>query len=357
VTVGSRIIAGALLAAVLAAPPVAAAPSGNEETAGGRAAGNDAPAAHGASEAAAGNEAGSDEPAPVRITTAVEPKDVTIGTPFRYTLRVEADEGVEVLVPVLADRIGDFTITDFGEVEHDDGGGDRTSASVSEYWYTLLAYEAGSQFIPGPPVGWRIGEGEVHRVDAPRTLVNLVSLLARSDSSEVLRDIKGPMRPPVSRTLLWLGLLAVVLAALAVWMVVRWQGARGDRAVSVQPAHVVALEALARLSGSRALEDGRYDEFYVRLSSIVRDYLEARFGLRAPEMTTEEFLSAAHRGPQLDPTQRSALAQFLGQADLVKFARLVPGAADGRRAYDAARELVEATRLVSDDEEADRAAA
>src|SRR5688572_1297218 len=40
---------------------------------------------------------------PVRLTTRVEPKDVSIGTPFRFTIRVEADPGVEVAVPVLAE--------------------------------------------------------------------------------------------------------------------------------------------------------------------------------------------------------------------------------------------------------------
>jgi hypothetical protein len=91
------------------------------------------------------------------------------------------------------------------------------------------------------------------------------------------------------------------------------------------------------------VEAGRQEEFYVRLSTIVRAYLEARFHLRAPEMTSEEFLQAAQRDPQLASPQRARLGQFLSEADLVKFARHQPAAADAERAQDAAREFVEST--------------
>ena len=39
-----------------------------------------------------------------------------------------------------------------------------------------------------------------------------------------------------------------------------------------RPAHEVALEALASLQAARLIEAGRYEEFYVRLSAIVREY-------------------------------------------------------------------------------------
>jgi len=56
----------------------------------------------------------------------------------------------------------------------------------------------------------------------------------------------------------------------------------------------------------------------------VRRYLEDRFRLRAPEMTTEEFLQAAQQNPQLPREHRSSLGRFLTEADMVKFARHIP---------------------------------
>jgi hypothetical protein len=121
-----------------------------------------------------------------------------------------------------------------------------------------------------------------------------------------------------------------------------------------RPAHEIALEALARLQRARLLEQQQQAEFYVQLSNIVRAYLEQRFNLRAPEMTTEEFLQVAKEDRQLPVEFRGSLTQFLSEADLVKFARYVPAAADAERAYQAARQFVESTALRT---EGDRAAA
>ena len=68
------------------------------------------------------------------------------------------------------------------------------------------------------------------------------------------------------------------------------------------------------------------DAFYVKLSGIVRRYLEDRFGLRSPEQTTEEFLDDLVRSPDLVRAHQDLLREFLRGADLVKFAHHVPDA-------------------------------
>ena len=52
----------------------------------------------------------------------------------------------------------------------------------------------------------------------------------------------------------------------------------------------------------------------------MRRYLEDRFELRAPELTTEEFLDVAGSANRLSHDHQSLLRDFLRQADLVKFA-------------------------------------
>jgi hypothetical protein len=65
-------------------------------------------------------------------------------------------------------------------------------------------------------------------------------------------------------------------------------------------------------------------------------------------MTTEEFLSAAARDSQLSAVQQDRLAEFLSQADLVKFARHRPGLDESETAYRAARRFIEETRPQQD---------
>jgi hypothetical protein len=57
-------------------------------------------------------------------------------------------------------------------------------------------------------------------------------------------------------------------------------------------------------------------------------------------MTTEEFLVATARDGRLAPAHRRLLGEFLGESDLVKFARHVPTIADSERAFEAARRFV-----------------
>ena len=73
---------------------------------------------------------------------------------------------------------------------------------------------------------------------------------------------------------------------------------------------------------------GRYKDFYVELTMVVRRYVQRKYGIRAPNLTTDEFLVQfrdAGRGRCDD------LAKFLESADLVKFAGLqaTPEMADG----------------------------
>jgi hypothetical protein len=87
------------------------------------------------------------------------------------------------------------------------------------------------------------------------------------------------------------------------------------------------------------------DGWYVELSAIVRRYLENRFNLRAPELTTEEFLREARRSSELTREHRDLLTAFLEGCDRVKFAGYVPGESESLEALASARRFVEETRM------------
>ena len=86
------------------------------------------------------------------------------------------------------------------------------------------------------------------------------------------------------------------------------------------------------------------EPFYVELSAIVRRYLEDRFELRAPELTTEEFLEAVAASPDITSDHQQLLRSFLRQADLVKFAHTVPGEGAVEESLRSARRFLEETR-------------
>ena len=65
---------------------------------------------------------------------------------------------------------------------------------------------------------------------------------------------------------------------------------------------------------------GRFKDFYVELTLVVRRYIERSYGIRAPRLTTEEFLDVAQTDPSFPNDRLHNLKTFLSAADLVKFA-------------------------------------
>ena len=109
------------------------------------------------------------------------------------------------------------------------------------------------------------------------------------------------------------------------------------------PAHEWALAALSLLRAKPYIAERKFEPFYVELSAIVRRYLERRFGLHAPERTTDEFIREAVSSRLLTGDQQQWVGAFLEQSDLVKFARHEPASADMESACAAAEQLVRET--------------
>jgi len=77
----------------------------------------------------------------------------------------------------------------------------------------------------------------------------------------------------------------------------------------------------------------------------VRSYVERRFDIRAPELTTEEFLQVATARPEVDDDHRALLSEFLDRCDRVKFAGYRPESTESLATLDTARRFIEDTRL------------
>ncbi|MHC4991211.1 MAG: hypothetical protein ACYTGC_09545, partial [Planctomycetota bacterium] len=115
-----------------------------------------------------------------------------------------------------------------------------------------------------------------------------------------------------------------------------------DSTVAVPP-HVWAMQELARLETSGLAERGEVHAFFVGLTDIVRQYIERRFGLSAPERTTEEFIREMRHDPRLAETHQTLLSRFLQASDLVKFAQHRPAVDECRHALETARHFVQET--------------
>jgi hypothetical protein len=143
-----------------------------------------------------------------------------------------------------------------------------------------------------------------------------------------IRDIKGlePISGSVDwkRIMMWggAGLLLAGLLGLLYWR----RRNRGSKAPDL-PVISPREQALAKLHALEPVHPEAGKAFYFGLSNLFRVYLQGRFNLAAPEMTTEELIPELSR-LSLGTTWELDLKAFLHRSDPVKFAGRQP---DGAR--------------------------
>ena len=174
--------------------------------------------------------------------------------------------------------------------------------------------------------------------------------IAESTLSEELEDeFLEPIAPPgmerkdLMRLLAWCGgiLLVLLLVAGSLWRTLR------NRRVNVTPPltpYEIAQRDLEALLAEKLPEAGEYKRFYERISGILREYLENRFDVKAPRLTTEEFLQLLTTTPELVREHRDLLQKFLSACDLVKFAGEVPDSPEIAQITTACRTFLDTTQ-------------
>ena len=159
-----------------------------------------------------------------------------------------------------------------------------------------------------------------------------------------IRDIKPPLDWPSHFFWPW-GVL-ILIATITVLILGLWIQARRRAHVIPQTPRTPAEVAFILLSG---LEQRPYHtpeqakEFYIELADIVRRYIEERFSVRAPQMSTEEFLIHLKTAANLNASQKDILKDFLSACDMVKFARYGPSEQEAKESILLAKKLIDET--------------
>ncbi len=157
-----------------------------------------------------------------------------------------------------------------------------------------------------------------------------------------IHDIKGPVDfPPHFTYLFLLSVLAIVMIGyfLARYFLNRFGNKKKSFEIP-KPPHVIAYERLRALERQNLPGQGKSKGYYFELSDIIRRYIEGRFQINAPEMTTEEFL-----GNLKDSVpHKSLLKDFMTSCDMVKFAKYTPGPNEAQESFKLAWKFVDETK-------------
>jgi hypothetical protein len=138
-----------------------------------------------------------------------------------------------------------------------------------------------------------------------------------------LHDLKGQIRYPLTFRELLPYLLAfwgVVVLGILVWVLIRSGRKRKQVAARQEPPHLVALRKLDRFRGNKFWAPEKQKQFYSGITDALREYIDARFGIDAREMTTAEIFEDI-RKVDLSSDLYQEMKTLFETADLVKFAK------------------------------------
>jgi hypothetical protein len=287
---------------------------------------------------------------PVRVTTRLSPKEPVIGDEITFEIQVNAQADVEVLMPEFGEALSRYTILEFVPKQHvaDDG------TTVHTQRYTLQPTQSGAQSIP--PILVEFIDRRPGQKPSPDDLDAYEVLTERIDftvQSALPANASGDLNPPLGTLELpqprtdrpwgWIVAISVLVSGVVVAAIV--MGSARRRRVRRQNAYEIArarLDQLLARATPRTAEER--EAFFVEISAVIRRYLEDRYELRAPELTTEEFLGVAGNSRTLTESHQRLLRDFLRQADLVKFAGVAADEKDIRTSSDLAIQFLEETR-------------
>jgi hypothetical protein len=272
----------------------------------------------------------------IAVHATLSTNRIYVGDILRLRLQVQHPADVEVTLPPITD---DPQII----VQKQNRSSRRLGRNMAEteFRFELTSFALGPHTLTTNAVlGARSG---ATALQAPMPPIHFEVASILSETNAVLQPPKGPANWP-ARIPSWLWVLPMIalIAALAGWLVRRFLSKPRTilQIPPPEPAHERALRALRALKNKGWIETENAEPFYIELSAITRRYIEDRFGIRAPELTTEEFIREAARSTLLTGPQQDLIKNFLEQADLVKFARFRPARSEMTAAFEAAERMV-----------------
>jgi hypothetical protein len=272
---------------------------------------------------------------PVSVSAKLLPRpkrDLTVGDRFKLELVVRHHRNTKVGEP-FAPNLDPFMILDRKSVTRYAG-----DTIVDVHNLEMAAFATGEVKIP-PFIVPYPAEDEVLAAASETIPVKVASVMPADmkDINDLKPQIQFPNLLPI-----WIMLGTLAAAGLGY---LGWRLYRRYRRTRLYGAPLPdpwdeALAALDKVPADNWLASGRFKHYYYTVSEILKRYLTRRFNFPAIDQTTTEILRAmkAAKTPE-----REGFGEFFQRADMVKYAKFVPPAAEVAAVISTARELVQTT--------------
>lgn len=264
---------------------------------------------------------------------------ILIADQLRYSVRLEGlKEGDTFALPDISSMSGD-TLTVLGtwqldtlvrgRVIHPRNANAARKALAKGFdldaGIVIAPFEEGTYSLPDIPV-LRTRDGKTDTLIFKGVEMEVKTMPVDTATFEI-HDIKGQIQYPVTfaEVLPWLlgGLGFAALTALLVWLGVRASKRRKEALKPKDPAYIVALRELDKYRSDKYWAPEKQKAFYSGITDALKYYMDERFGVDAPEMTTAELFDALKGEKDITPEMYGSLKDLFERADFVKFAKFI----------------------------------
>lgn len=276
---------------------------------------------------------------PVKFTLQLSKQAMTTADSLLLRMTLEVSKGYEAEFPdiVFPDDMPGSILTGFDERESTEGG-----RRILRRDYEIEPEYEGTLTLPGMEVySHRAGEvkEEILQTEPIEITVRASTAIAGDLELKPMRGLVTVEAMTAERRRVWPWVAGGTVSLMGLIVLLLYLARRPRRVPPPPPAHETAMKRLRELAGRGLIAGGQAEAFFVEVTGIIRDYVEQAFGMRAPEQTTEEFLSALATAPAI-VRHRQVLEPFLTAADEVKFARMRADPGAMQRAFETAESFV-----------------
>lgn len=285
----------------------------------------------------------------VIVTASFDTNRILIGDQINYTVTVEQPSDVSLNLKPLADSlVRNIEILDGPETDTLLLEGGRMKYTGK---YLVTSFDSGLYRVPPYYAELSTGDG-IRRYHSDYSFLEVMRVnIAPQDTSAAIFDIIGPYRAPVTLGEILPWLLLALAAGAMIWGIIilfrRWRKTdqKPEIIINPDPAHIIAFRKLEALRDEKLWQQGETKLYYSKLTEILREYLDNRYGISSLEMTTSETLAALLKTGFKREWAYDTLKKILTGSDLVKFAKFKPEPAENDQHFQDSWQFVDITKV------------
>ena len=284
--------------------------------------------------------------AQVAVSAKLDSNTITIGDQVNLTISVSNSDDAIIYFPT-SDNISNGSLEVVQQRYDTTFDGEGKTISFNQI-STLTSFEDGADTIADLKVRCLLPDNSLVEISVD-TLILAVSDVA-VDTTLAIKDIAGIISVPYTFNDFLPWILLVALIAIAIWLAYYiYKRLKNKKPILPVAKPVVVIpeqKALADLEHLRVAglwKNGQIKEYHTMLTDIVRTYIEAKLGISAVEMTSDQILDNYSQRRDMPQGSAEKLQHILNTADMVKFAKSEPLPTEHDRSMNYAVSFVQET--------------